>query len=117
MPYKEKEIEKLFYSIGEISEMLDISASMIRFWEKEFNQLKPKKSLSGTRQYSKADIELIRRIHHLVKQKGFTLDGAKKALQNHDTRSELKLKESLETLENMKKSIELILEKGKRIDS
>ncbi len=113
MPYKEKEIEKLFYSIGEIAEMLDISASMIRFWEKEFNQLKPKKSMSGTRQYSRADIELIKRIHHLVKQKGFTLDGAKKALQSNDTKGEYRVKESLETLASIKKSIESILSRGR----
>lgn len=113
MPYKEKEIEKLFYSIGEIAEMLDISASMIRFWEKEFSQLKPKKSMSGSRQYSKTDIDLIKRIHHLVKQKGYTLDGAKKALQHQDTKSDVKVKESLEKLVSLKKNLEAILQRDK----
>ena len=82
MPYKEKEIEKLFYSIGEIAEMLDISASMIRFWEKEFTQLQPRKNSRGNRVYSKKDLELFRKIHHLVKEKGFTLEGAKNALRD-----------------------------------
>ena len=109
MPYKEKEIEKLFYSIGEIAEMLDISSSMIRFWEKEFTQLKPKKSLSGTRQYSKGDIELIKRIQHLVKQKGFTLDGAKKALQQNESKTDFRVKESIDALVGLKRKVEQIL--------
>jgi len=109
MPYKEKEIEKLFYSIGEIAIMLNISSSMIRFWEKEFNQLKPKKSSSGTRQYSKADIELIKKIHHLVKQKGFTLEGAKKALQTKTENKENNFEVSLVVLKNLKNRLEQIM--------
>ena len=68
--------EKLYYSIGEISEAFNVNASLIRFWEKEFEILKPKKNSKGTRRYSSIDIEKLQTIHHLVKEKGYTLDGA-----------------------------------------
>lgn len=74
------EIEKLYYSIGEVADMFEVNASLIRFWEKEFPQLHPKKNSRGNRVYSKKDIELFKKIHHLVKEKGFTLDGAKNAM-------------------------------------
>ena len=75
------EISKTFYSIGEVAEMIGESTSLIRFWEKEFTALKPHKTERGTRKYSLKDIELIKYIHYLVKQKGYTLDGAKEALR------------------------------------
>jgi len=78
---KVNEIEKLYYSIGEVAEMFDVNSSLIRFWEKEFPQLQPKKNNRGNRVYSKKDLELFKKIHHLVKEKGFTLDGAKNALK------------------------------------
>jgi DNA-binding transcriptional MerR regulator len=73
--------EKLYYSIGEISEVFNVNASLIRFWEKEFEILKPKKNSKGTRRYSSIDIEKLQTIHHLVKEKGYTLDGAKEQLK------------------------------------
>jgi len=73
--------EKLYYSIGEISEAFNLNASLIRFWEKEFEILKPKKNSKGTRRYSLIDIEKLQTIHHLVKEKGYTLDGAKEQLK------------------------------------
>ena len=73
--------EKLYYSIGEVSEAFDVNASLIRFWEKEFEILKPKKNSKGTRRYSLIDIEKLQTIHHLVKEKGYTLDGAKDQLK------------------------------------
>jgi DNA-binding transcriptional MerR regulator len=78
---KSFEIEKLYFSIGEVAEMFEVNTSLIRFWEKEFPQLHPKKNTRGNRVYSKKDIELFRKIHHLVKEKGFTLEGAKNALR------------------------------------
>jgi DNA-binding transcriptional MerR regulator len=78
---KSNEIEKLYFSIGEVADMFEVNASLIRFWEKEFPQLHPKKNGRGNRVYSKKDIELFRKIHHLVKEKGFTLEGAKNALR------------------------------------
>lgn len=75
------EIEKSYYSIGEVAEKIGEAPSLIRFWEKEFKQLKPSKTQKGTRKYSLKDIELIQYIHYLVKQKGYTLEGAKEALK------------------------------------
>lgn len=75
------ELEKLYYSIGEVAEMFDVNTSLVRFWEKEFPQLQPRKNSRGNRVYSKKDLELFRKIHHLVKEKGFTLEGAKNALR------------------------------------
>ena len=85
MPYKEKKIEKLFYPIGEIAQMFDVSVSSIRYWEKEFNILKPKKNKKGNRMFTKKDVENLRIIYHLTKERGFTLEGAKKKLRENKT--------------------------------
>jgi DNA-binding transcriptional MerR regulator len=82
MPYKEKEIEKLYYSIGEVAEMLDVNASLLRYWEGQFDILKPKKNGKGDRFFTKEDIETLKLIYHLVKDKGYTLDGAKSQLKS-----------------------------------
>lgn len=81
MPYKDKEIEKLYYSIGEVATMLNVNKSLLRFWETEFPTLRPKKASKGNRLYTKNDIEMIKKIQNLVKEKGFTIDGAKKQLK------------------------------------
>ena len=80
MPYKEKKVEKLYYSIGEVAEMLDVPVSTVRFWENEFDILKPMKNKKGNRLFTAADIKNLRIIHHLVKEDGMTLSGAKKKL-------------------------------------
>ncbi len=81
MPYKDKEIEKMYFSISEVAKQFNVAASLIRFWESEFDILKPRKTQKGNRLYSKKDIENFRLIYHLVKEKGYTLDGAKKKLK------------------------------------
>jgi DNA-binding transcriptional MerR regulator len=73
--------EKLYYTIGEVSKAFKVNPSLIRFWEKEFEVLKPKKNSKGTRRYSSVDIENFQTIHHLVKEKGYTLEGAKEQLK------------------------------------
>ena len=83
MPYKEKQIEKLFYPIGEVAQMFEVSVSSIRYWEKEFDILKPKKNKKGNRMFTKTDLENLEVIFHLVKERGFTLDGAKKKLKEN----------------------------------
>ena len=82
MPYKEKEIDKLYYSIGEIAAMFNVSTSLVRFWESEFDILEPKKGRGGTRKFTEKDIKNFRQIHYLVKEKGYTLDGAKHQLKD-----------------------------------
>lgn len=72
---------KLYYSIGEAAEILGVNTSLIRFWEKEFAILKPKKNRKGNRQFTKDDIENLKLIYHLVKERGYTLQGAKEKLK------------------------------------
>jgi len=83
MTHKEKKIEKLFYPIGEVAKIFDVSVSSIRYWEKEFNILKPKKNKKGNRMFTKKDLDNLKIIYHLIKERGFTLDGAKKKLRDN----------------------------------
>ena len=80
MPYKPHKIEKIYYSIREVAEMFDVNPSLIRFWEKEFDTLQPKKNKKGNRLFTQSDIENIHVIYHLVKERGFTLEGARRQL-------------------------------------
>jgi len=83
MPYKEQPTEKLYYSMGEVSKLFDVNASLIRFWEKEFDILKPTKNKKGNRLFTKKDVENLKLIYHLVKERGYTLAGAKAKLRNN----------------------------------
>lgn len=83
MPYKEKEIEKLYYTIGEVAQMFNVNTSHIRFWSKEFEVIRPATNKKGNRLYTQADIENFKKIYHLVKEKGFTLKGAKTELKDN----------------------------------
>lgn len=76
-----QELTKLYYTIGEVSELFGVSASLLRYWESEFSILKPQKNRKGDRRYIKKDIHQIERIYTLVKERGFTLEGAKKELK------------------------------------
>lgn len=73
--------EKLYYSIGEVAKAFDVNTSLIRYWEQEFSILKPKKNRKGNRFFTPEDIKNLKVIFHLVKEKGYTLDGARTALQ------------------------------------
>ena len=83
MPYKEKTIEKLYYSIGEVAKTLNVNVSLVRFWEKEFDILQPKKNKKGNRMFTVTDFENLKLIYHLVKERGFTLEGAKNKLKEN----------------------------------
>ena len=85
MPYKKPIIEKLLYSISEVAEMFDVNISLIRFWEKEFDIIKPIKNKKGNRQFTPKDVDHFRLIYHLVKEKGMTLKGAQKKLKENKT--------------------------------
>ena len=76
-------IEKLFYPIGDVAQIYGVNVSLIRFWEKEFDILKPKKNKKGNRMFTKTDLENLEVIFHLVKERGFTLEGAKKKLKEN----------------------------------
>jgi DNA-binding transcriptional MerR regulator len=102
MAYKEKEIEKLYYSIGEVAEQFNVAPSLIRFWESEFDIIKPKKNRKGNRQFTKEDIDNVRTIYHLVKEKGFTLQGAKETLKN-DSQAVKDKVELIDALKNVRR--------------
>ncbi len=98
MPFKEHHIKKLYYSIGEVANMFEVAPSLIRFWETEFETLRPKKNHKGNRQYSPDDIEELKLIYHLVKERGFTIPGAKEKirLDKKNTRDKMEAIKSLE---------------------
>ncbi|WP_310991369.1 MerR family transcriptional regulator [Aequorivita marina] len=75
--------EKLYYSIGEVAEAFNVNPSLIRFWEKEFDAIKPKKNAKGNRKFTPQDIKTLELIYHLVKERGFTLDGARTHLKEN----------------------------------
>lgn len=81
MPYKEKDIVKVYYSIGEIAEMLNVNTSLIRYWEKEFDIIQPHKNKKGNRLFTQKDVENLKIIYHLVKERGYTLAGANEKLK------------------------------------
>ncbi len=87
MPYKEKEIKKKYFTIGEVAVNLELSTSQIRFWESEFDQLSPKKNSKGSRKYTEKDINTLKAIQSLLKRKKFTIDGAKKVLKEEMKRN------------------------------
>lgn len=72
--------DKLYYSIGEVAKAFDVNTSLIRYWEKEFPIIRPKKNKKGNRYFTPEDVHHLKMIYHLVKEKGYTLDGAKIAL-------------------------------------
>jgi len=73
--------DKLYFSIGEVAEAFGVNASLIRFWDKEFDVLKPKKNAKGNRMFTQEDVKNLQLIYHLVKERGFTLEGAKTHLK------------------------------------
>lgn len=107
MPYKEFKIEKLYYPIGEVAKMFDVSTSLIRYWEKEFDILKPRKNRKGNRLFTPMDIDNLKIIYHLVKERGFTLEGAKMKLkENKDgTVQNYKVVESLNKIKSFLKDL------------
>lgn len=85
---QEKQSLKVYYSIGEVADMFHVNTSLIRFWEKEFDIIKPHKNKKGNRQFTKADINNFHLIFHLVKEKGMTLKGAQQKLCEEKSETE-----------------------------
>ncbi len=86
---QEKQPLKVYYTIGEVAEMFGVNPSLIRFWEKEFDIIKPHKNKKGNRQFTKADIDNFHLIYHLVKEKKMTLRGAQMKLRENKTDTEV----------------------------
>ncbi len=112
MPYKEPKIEKMYYTIGEVAEMFHVNTSLIRFWEKNFEIIKPHKNKKGNRLFTPTDVDNFHLIFHLVKEKGMTLKGAQKKMEENkeDTVNDFevisKLKEIKSMLLDIKENLE-----------
>ena len=98
----EPNLQKLFYKIGEVAKEFNVNVSLIRFWEKEFDILKPKKNKKGNRLFTKKDLANLKIIYHLLKERGFTIEGAKKKLRENkeDTTDNLRVINHLKEIKN-----------------
>lgn len=102
----EQKSSKLYYSIGEVSRMFNVNTSLIRFWEKEFSIIKPKKNKKGNRLFTQKDVDNFHIIFNLVKERGFTLEGAKKKLKEDKSAAT----SQMDTLKSLKKVRAFLLE-------
>lgn len=102
MPYKEREISKMYYTMGEVAILFDVNQSLIRFYEKEFDILQPKKNKKGNRYFTPEDIDNLKIIFNLIREKGYTLNGAKEYLKSNisGTKDNQRV---ISSLENLKK--------------
>jgi DNA-binding transcriptional MerR regulator len=106
MPYKERDISKLYYTMGEVTEMFSVNASQIRFYEREFDIIQPKKNKKGNRLFTPEDVENLKIIFNLVKDKGYTLQGAREFLKsNKDT-----VKENQKIIDSLERVKQFLLE-------
>ena len=92
--------DKLYYSIGEVAQMFEVNTSLIRFWEKEFVVIRPKKNKKGNRMFTKKDVDNFHLIFHLVKEKGYTLKGAKESLAQENNK--VKVDTEMELVKTLK---------------
>ena len=99
MPYKDKPIEKKYFSIGDVAKMFKVAPSLIRYWEDEFHNIRPKKNSKGNRRYTQKDIKEVEMVYHLVKEKGYTLKGAKELIEKKRTETE----DTKEVIDSLKK--------------
>ncbi|HEY9114002.1 MAG TPA: MerR family transcriptional regulator [Bacteroidales bacterium] len=106
--------EKIYFKIGEVAKRFNVNTSLIRYWEREFDFIRPKKSQKGTRLYSKKDIERFEIIHHLVKEKGLTIKGAQDFIKAKKENREI---DKIEVINTLKKTQNLLKEVRKLIDS
>ncbi len=108
MPYKEKPIIKKYFTIGEVAKELGVATSLVRFWETQFDFIRPKKNAKGNRKYTQDDLKKLKLVYHLVKEKGYTLQGA----QEHIKQSKDSIDDKAEMIESLK-SIRAFLEEMK----
>jgi len=110
MSMKDKEITKLYWSIGEIAEMFSVSKSLIRFWENEFDILRPAKNTKGERRFTAQNIEQMRIIYTLVKERGFTIKGAKQEIRENKKRI-VNQREAIKSLEKLREKMKGLLDR------
>ena len=99
---------KLYYSIGEVAQMFNVTETLLRFWEKEFPTIKPQKAGRGIRQYTKADIEQVRLVYHLVKERGMTLQGARDTIRRDKSKTVNRSIEVIEKLKDIRSELQAI---------
>lgn len=102
MAYKKPAVDKVYYSIGEVADLFKVNASLIRFWEKEFDILKPHKNKKGNRLFTQKDLDNLNIIYDLVKERGYTLNGAKEMLRAEKIDETTKKMEIINSLEKVK---------------
>ncbi len=106
-------IKKRYYNIGEVAQMFAVNASLLRYWETEFSMLRPKKNRQGNRLYTQKDIDNVQLIYSLVKERGYTLEGAKKKLkENRD-----ELSNQLKVIQTLKDIRAFLVEMREQLDS
>ena len=101
--------QKLYYSIGEVSDMFNVNQSLLRYWETEFKTINPKRSPKGTRYYSQKDIEEIKLIHYLLKERKLKIEGAKQVLK-HKRESTVRSQQVVERLKSLRCELIAIME-------
>lgn len=111
MPYKEREINKLYYTMGEVTEMFNVNASQIRFYEREFDIIQPKKNKKGNRLFTPEDIEHLKIIFNLVKDRGYTLQGARDYLRSNKNQA----KENQRVIDSLEKLKKFLIEVKERL--
>lgn len=109
----DRKSQKILYSMGEVCEMFDVNASLIRFWEKKFDVLKPKKNAKGNRLFSVDDIENLKIIYHLVKERGMTLHGAEQFIKDN----KLKLRKDVGVIEILQRVRATLVDMRTEIDA
>jgi DNA-binding transcriptional MerR regulator len=97
--------EKRYYTIGDVAKAFEVNTSLLRYWEKEFKEIQPKKKTSGVRKYTPQDVQNIKLIYHLLKGKRMTIEGAKNQLKDSKSSEENKM-DVLKKLERIKKELE-----------
>ena len=113
MAEQEENIARIYYTIGEVARMFDVNTSLIRFWEKEFDIIQPKKNKKGNRLFTQKDVDNFHLIFNLVKERGYTLHGAKEKLKQNpqDSLREFAIIKSLKKLENFLLGVKKELER------
>ena len=114
MPKKAPETDKLYYTIGEVANMFNVNTSLIRFWEKEFDVIQPKKNKKGNRLFTQKDVDNFHLIYNLVKERGYTLKGAREKLSKNprDTLREYEIVKSLNKIERFLLDVKKELERS-----
>ena len=113
MPYKERDIEKQYFTIGEVAAQFNVAPSLIRFWETEFEELRPRKSKKGNRLYTPQDIDIFRTIYHLVKERGYTIPGAREMIKQKGPQ----LKEKIDVIQSLEKLRKFLVQMKKELDA